>query len=64
MRPPHKTQTPILPRRVLQRDPKPHRTRRVRVQKAAILMRRHGAADLGLFADDHALQDTGVAEVE
>ena len=27
-------------------------------------MGRHAAADFGLFADDHGLQDAGVVEVE
>ena len=62
MRPLDETQTPILPRRVLERDPKPHRARRIRVQERAVLVRRHPPSDLGLLANDHALQDAGVPE--
>ncbi len=62
--PPNEPQTPILPPRRLQRDPKPHRARRVRVQEGAVLVRRHRAADAWLLADEHALQDARVAEAE
>lgn len=55
-------QTPVLGRRVLERVPEAHGARRVRVQERAVLVRGHGAADLGLLADDHALQAPGVAE--
>lgn len=56
MTPRRKAQTPIPLRAILQRNPKPHRTRPIRIQKRAILMRRHRAANLRLLAYDHALQ--------
>ena len=37
---------------------------RVRVQECAVLMRGDAAADLGLFADYHGLEDAGVVEAE
>lgn len=64
MTPPRKTQTPIPHRRILQRNPKPHRARRVRVQERAILMRRHPTANLRLLANDHTLQHPRIAEAE
>lgn len=64
MAPRQKTQTPILPRRILKRIPKPNRRRRVGVQKRAILMRRHRSPYLGLLADNHALQTPWVLEPE
>lgn len=64
MTPPRKTQTPIPHRRILQRNPKPHRARRIRVQERAILMRRHPTANLGLLANDHTLQHPRIAEAE
>ena len=57
-----KAQTPIVPRGILERDPKPHRARRIRVEERAVLMRRHPSPDLGLFANDHALEDPRVSE--
>ena len=56
------TQTPVLSRGILQRDPESHRARRVRVQERAVLMRRHPSSDLRLFADDHALKDSWISE--
>lgn len=64
MTPPRKTQTPISHRRILQRNPKPHRARRIRVQKRAILMRRHPPANLRLLANDHALQHPRITETK
>ena len=64
MTPRLKAQTPIPPRRILKRNPKPDRTRRVRVQKRTILMRGHPASDLRLLADNHTLQHPRIAEAE
>ena len=57
-----KAQTPIVPRGILKRNPKPHRTRRIRVQKRAILMRRHPPSNLGLLANNHALEHSWISE--
>ena len=57
-----KAQTPIVHRRILQRDPKPHRTRRIGVQKRAVLMRLHPPSDLRLLANDHGLQNPRIPE--
>lgn len=62
MRSRRKTQTPILRHGILQRDPKPDRARRIRVQKRAVLMRGHPRPDLRLLADHHALQHARVAK--
>lgn len=64
MRPFDKAQTPIPYCRILQRVPESHRARRICVQERAILVRWNTTADLGLFADDHALEDAWVAEAE
>lgn len=64
MTPRRETQTPVLDRAVLERVPEPHRRGRIRVEKGAILVRGHAAADLGLFADDHGLEDAGIAKAE
>lgn len=58
------TQAPVFGRRVLERDPEPHRAGRVRVQEGAVLMRFHPAPDLRLLADDHALQHPRIFETE
>ena len=62
MRASSEAQTPIVPRGILKRNPKPHRTWRIRVQERAVLMRRHPPSDLRLFADNHALQHPRVFE--
>lgn len=49
---------------VLEGVPEAHGARRVRVQEGGVLVRGHGAADLGLLADDHGLQAARVAEAE
>lgn len=49
---------------VLEGVPEADGARGVRVQEGAVLVRGHGAADLGLLADDHGLQAAGVAEAE
>lgn len=64
MTPRRKAQTPILPRRILKRIPPAHGARRIRIQKRAILVRRHRAPDLGLLAYDHRLQHAWVPEPE
>lgn len=64
MRALRKTQAAVPRRGILERDPKPHRARRIGVQEGAVLMRGHAAADLGLLADDHALEHARVAEPE
>ena len=64
VRPLGKTQTPILRRRILQRNPEADRTRRVGIEERGILMRRHRASDLRLLAYHHALQHSGVPEPE
>jgi hypothetical protein len=57
-------QTPVLRRSVLERVPEAYSRGRVRVQEDGVLVRRHAAADLGLLADDHGLQDAWVAEAQ
>lgn len=57
-----KAQAPVLRCRVLQRVPPSHRTRRIGIQKCAVLVWRHGASYLGLLAYDHGLEHSGVAE--
>lgn len=64
VRPPCKTQTPILRMSVLERDPEPNRAGRVRIQECAVLMRLHPAANLGRLANRHALQYARVPETE
>lgn len=64
MAPLGEAQAPVLDRRVLERIPPADGARRVRVQKRAVLMRRHRATDLRLLAYHHALQDAGVGEAE
>lgn len=59
-----KGQTPIIDRAVLQGVPEANGGGGIRVQECAVLVRGHTAADLGLFADDHGLQDAGVGEAE
>ncbi|EAU33511.1 conserved hypothetical protein [Aspergillus terreus NIH2624] len=52
-----------IPRpRILQRNPPPHRGRRIRIQKFRVAVRRHRAPDPGLLADHHALQHARVDE--
>lgn len=62
MRSRRKTQTPVPSRGILQRNPKANSARRVRVQERAVLMRGHPPTDLGLLANDHALEHARVAE--
>lgn len=57
-----KAQTSILQRGVLQGIPKPDSAGLFGIQECAILVRWHGAAYLGLLADDHALQASRVFE--
>ena len=64
MTPSSEAQTSILLRRILERIPPSNRAWRIRVQKGAILVWWYCAAYLWLFADDHGLQDTRVAEAE
>ena len=64
MAPLGEAQAPVLDRRVLERIPPADGARRVRVQKRAVLVRRHRAANLRLLAYHHALQDAGVGEAE
>ena len=64
MAPLGEAQAPVLDCRVLERIPPADSARRVRVQKRAVLVRRHRAADLRLLAYHHALQDAGVGEAE
>jgi hypothetical protein len=63
-------ETAVIRRAFLERDPGSHGTRRVGVQKCRVVMTRNYAqlepgvirrtfpTDLGLLADDHALQDS------
>ena len=64
MAPLGEAQAPVLDRRVLERIPPADGARRVRVQKRAVLVRRHRTANLRLLAYHHALQDAGVDEAE
>lgn len=64
VRPGQEAQAPVLQRRVLERIPEAHGARRLGVQERAVLVRRDGAAYLGLLADDHALQAPRVREAE
>ena len=64
MRPLGQTQAPIPRRRILKRNPEPHRTRRIGIQERGVLVRRHRGSDLRLLAYDHALQHPGVPEPE
>lgn len=64
MAPRRKAQAPIRRRRILQRIPEPDRRRRIRIQERRILVRRHGAPDLRLLADDHRLEHARVAEAQ
>lgn len=57
-----KAQAPVLRCRVFQRVPPSHRTRRIGIQKCAVLVWRHGAAYLGLLAYDHGLEHSRIAE--
>ena len=57
-----KGQAAIFDRAVLECIPEPHGRRWVRVQERTVLMGRDPAADFGLFADDHGLQDARVSE--
>lgn len=58
------TETAVLPRGILQGDPEADRTRPIGIEKCAVLVRRHGAPNLGLLADHHALQQSGILEAE
>jgi hypothetical protein len=64
MTPCRERKTPILRRCVFERVPEAYSGRRVGVQENGVLMRRHAAADFGLFADDHGLQDARVLKAE
>ena len=59
-----KAQTPVLFSCILERIPKSYCARRVRVQEGAVLMRRHGATNLRLLADDHGLENARIAEAQ
>ena len=64
VRPSPHTQGGVSGRSILQRNPPPHRRRRVGIQELGVPMRRDCAADARLLADDHALQAAGLAEAE
>lgn len=60
LRPGQEAQAAVLQGRVLERVPEARGARGVRVQKGRVLVRRHGGPNLGLLADDHALEAPGV----
>lgn len=62
MAPRQKAQAPVLGRCIFQRIPESHGTRLLCEQKRAVLVAGHGAANFGLFADDHALQTPRIPE--
>lgn len=64
MRPGQEAQASILQGGILEGVPEADGAGRLRVQEGAVLVRRHGAADLGLLADDHALEAARVREPE
>lgn len=64
MTPRRKAQTAIFLRAIFKRIPEPDSTGGVGVEERGVLVTRHRAANLGLFADHHALEDAGVAEAE
>lgn len=64
VRPGQEAQAPVLQGGVLESVPEADGAGRLRVQEGAVLVRRHGAADLGLLADDHALEAARVREAE
>lgn len=64
VRPGQETQAAVLEGGVLEGIPEADGAGRVRVEEDAVLVGGHGAADLGLLADDHALQAARVREPE
>jgi len=62
--PAQEAETPVVRGGVLERVPEADGGGRRRVQEHRVLVRRHGAADRGLLADDHGLQDLGLREAE
>lgn len=64
VRPRREAEAPVAPRAVLERVPEADGGGGVGVEEGRVLVRRDGAADLGLLADDHALEDARVGEAE